>query len=121
TTWAVDAASARVTMETAGGTAGWVEVGVTNTGDRTGSTVVLLFAGLPGSSFDRPVRRLVAFARVALGAGARDTVILPFDLADLAVRRDGGWFQEPGRYVLEIGTDAGRAVATLTTDVTGAP
>jgi len=119
TTWAVDAASARVTVASAGGTTGQVEVDVTNTGDRNGSTVLLLFAGLPGSSFDRPVRRLVAFVRVALGAGARDAVTLPFDLGDLAVRRDGGWLQEPGRYSLEIGTDAGRAIATLGVDVTG--
>jgi len=121
TTWAVDAASARVVADRADGTAGQVVVDVTNTGERAGSTAVLLFAGLPGSSFDRPVRRLVAFARVALGAGSRDTVILPFDLADLAVRRDGGWFQEPGRYCLEVGTDAGRTVATLTFDVAGTP
>ena len=120
TTWAVDAASARVAVDYAAGTTGHVDVDVTNTGNRTGSTVVFLFAGLPGSSFDRPIRRLVAFARVALGSGARDVVTLPFDLADLAVRRDGGWFQEPGRYSLEIGTDAGRAVATLGVDVTGA-
>jgi beta-glucosidase len=120
TSWSVDAASAQVTMDAPGGTIGRMNVDVTNTGDRAGSAVVYCFAGLPGSAFDRPVRRLVSFARATLDAGARSTVSLPFDLATLAVRRDGGWLQEPGRYVLEVGTDAGTSAASLGVDVTGA-
>ncbi len=83
-----------------------------NTGGRAGSTVVFAFAGLPGSQVDRPRRRLVGFRRLALDAGARSTVTIPFDLATLAVRREGGWYQEPGRYVVEVGTDAGPPAAS---------
>jgi hypothetical protein len=120
TTWSVDGASARVVPDGSATTTGRVTVDVVNTGDRTGSTVVLCFAGLPGSSVERPRRRLVAFARVALTAGARERVVLPYDLADLAVRRHGGWYQEPGSYQLTVGTDAGVPVATLHVDLRGA-
>ena len=121
TSWSVDGATARVLTDGpgVGVTTGRVTVDVANTGDRAGSTVVLCFAGLPGSSVERPHRRLVAFARVTLDPGARERVVLDYDLADLAVRRDGAWYQEPGRYELTVGTDAGEPVATLTVDLTG--
>jgi beta-glucosidase len=118
TTWALDPGSPRLTNEPEA-TTGTVEVSVANTGNRPGSTVVLLFGGLPGSAFDRPPRRLVGFRRVALDPGVRATVTLPFDLATLAVRRAGAWFQEPGRYVLGVGTDAGPPVATVAVDLSG--
>ncbi len=119
TTWTVDPDSARVVPDGPHVTTGRVVVDVANTGDRGGSTVVLCFAGLPGTSVERPVRRLVAFARLTLDPGARESVELSFDLADLAVRRDGAWFQEPGAYELSVGTDAGEPVATLTVDLPG--
>ena len=90
-----------------------------NTGDRAGSTVLLCFAGLPGSAVERPRRRLVAFARVTVDPGGRESVELRYDLADLAVRRHGSWYQESGTYELSIGTDAGVPVATLAVDVPG--
>jgi len=120
TSWWVDARSVHVDMDAVGGTTGRLEVGITNTGDRRGSTVLFCFAGLPDSAFERPVRRLVAFSRVVLEAGARATVSLPFDLADLAVRHEGGWLQETGRYVLEVGTDAERISAATDVFVTNA-
>jgi beta-glucosidase len=98
-------------------TTGTVELTLTNTGTRAGSTVVFLFAGLPESSFDRPVRRLVGFARVGSEAGARSTVDLAFDLATLAVRRGGTWYQEPGRYVLDVATDADTVVASVVAEI----
>jgi len=121
TSWSVDGTSARVQPDGPGRgvTTGRVTVDVANTGDRAGSTVVLCFAGLPGSSVDRPFRRLVAFARVTLDPGARERVDLSYDLADLAVRREGAWCQEPGRYELTVGTDAGTPVTTLTVDLPG--
>ena len=118
TTWSVDTRSAHAVMDAPDGTAGRLEVGVTNTGDRSGSTVLDCFAGLPSSQVERPIRRLVAFARVVLEAGAQATVSVPFDLATLAVRQDGGWLQEPGRYVLAVGTDADRPAAAAEVNIT---
>jgi len=114
TTWELDPTSLRLDRDGPDATAGRAWVDIANTGDRSGSTVVLLFAGLPGSSVARPVRRLVAFRRVTVAPGRPTTVTLEFDLADLAVRRHGTWFQEPGTYVLGVGTDAGEPVATVT-------
>ncbi len=119
TTWELEPSSLRMTQDRPGSTTGRVTVEVANTGDLPGSTVVLCFAGLPGSAVDRPARRLVAFRRIHLDAGAGTTVTLPVDLATLAVRRDGGWYQEPGSYVVGVGTDAGDPAATVTVDVTG--
>jgi beta-glucosidase len=98
-------------------TAGIVEVDVVNVGPRHGPTVVFLFAGLPGSTVDRPVRRLVGFRRVTLDGNQRGRVAIAYDLATVAVRRDGGWYQEPGRYVVDVGTDAATAIVTVTVDV----
>jgi hypothetical protein len=61
----------------------------------------------------------VAFARVTLDPGARERVDLSYDLADLAVRREGAWCQEPCRYELTVVTDAGTPVTTLTVDLPG--
>ena len=118
TTWSVDVRSAQVAMDAHGGTTGRLDVGVTNTGERSGSTVLYCFAGLPSSAFERPARRLVAFARVVLDAGDRATVSLLLDLTTLAVRQNGGWLQEPGRYVLEVGTDADRTTVAADVDLT---
>jgi len=112
-----DPASLRLHHDGPAATAASLEISVTNAGDRPGSTVLFVFAGLPGSAVERPRRRLVAFRRVHLEARAHATVVLPFDLATLAVRRAGAWFQEPGHYVVEVGTDAGPPVATATVDL----
>jgi beta-glucosidase len=119
TTWTLDPSSIRLDRDGPTSTSGRVSIEVANTGDRAGATVVFCFAGLPGSAVERPARRLVAFRRVQVEAGRSASVTLPFDLADLAVRRDGAWFQEPGSYVLGVGTDAGDPVATVTVDGVG--
>ena len=117
TTFELDPGSLTLERHGPASTSGTVAIDVANTGDRTGSTVVFLFAGRPGSAFARPIRRLVGFARVTRDPGEQAPVALAFDVADLAVRRDGGWFQEPGRYRLEVGTDAGTVVATVAVDL----
>ena len=103
TTWSVDRASARVVAgRPRPGTTGRVAVDVANTGDRSGlDGACSASPGCPGRRSTGPHRRLVAFARVTARprrAGVVST--LPYDLADLAVRRDGAWYQEPGRYEL---------------------
>ncbi len=83
-----------------------VEVTVHNIGERPTSTVVFVFAGVESSTFERPDRRLVGFARVDLEAGAVDTVSIVLDWAALEVRVDGGWLTEPATYIVEIGQHA---------------
>lgn len=55
---------------------------VTNTGARSGETVVQLYARWPDQP-DAPRCSLVGFARVALEAGAATSVTIPLDLAKL--------------------------------------
>ena len=90
-----------------------LDVAVTNTGPRSGSTVVFVHAGLPGSSVERPVQRLVGFVRVRLDAGASVSVSVPIDWPQLDVRRSGTWWTEPGRYRLWVGAHAGDPAATV--------
>ena len=76
---------------------------VQNTGDRDGSDVVQVYAGRPADP-TRPARRLVAFARVEVAAGARRgrrARSIPWER--LAVREAGAWTIAPGTYVLTVG------------------
>ena len=79
---------------------------VRNTGERAGSDVVQLYAGRP-ADLTRPARRLVAFARVHVAAGAEAAVELRVPWARLAVRESGAWVVAPGTYVLTLGRHAG--------------
>jgi beta-glucosidase len=100
TSWRVDAA-----VVDDHGTA--VSVEVANTGDRSGSTVVFVHAGMPVSRWDRPLRRLIGCAKVRADAGAVVTVEIPLDPSMLDVRDDGRWHREPGVINLEVGAWAG--------------
>ncbi len=93
-----------------------VEVGVTNTGARDGSTVVFVFAGVPDSAFARPPRRLVGFRRTTVEAGSSTSVSVPLDWSMLDIRADGAWHTEPGRYEIDVGTSATDLPIALTID-----
>ncbi|MEM7408723.1 MAG: glycoside hydrolase family 3 N-terminal domain-containing protein [Myxococcota bacterium] len=83
-----------------------VQVTVTNRGARAGSTVVQLYGSVPSSERMRPPKRLLAFRRVALDAGASATVALPLDVAPLDIREGGRWLREDAAVELHIGFDA---------------
>ena len=83
-----------------------VSVTVTNTGERAGSTVVYVFAGLDDSRYQRPQHRLVGFARIHADADSACTVGIAVDWRQLDIREAGGWVVEPGDYRLDIGFDA---------------
>ncbi|MBK8004759.1 MAG: glycoside hydrolase family 3 C-terminal domain-containing protein [Gemmatimonadetes bacterium] len=88
-----------------------VSVEVTNTGPRAGEDVVQCYVGDPVASLTRPVRELVAFARVALAAGERRTVHFTLTAADLAFHgRDHRLRAEAGEFRVWVG---GNAEATL--------
>jgi beta-xylosidase len=94
---------------------------VTNTGERAGSEVVQLYLHDPVASVVRPVRRLIAYARVELAAGDAATVSfrVPADLASFT-GRDGQRIVEPGRLDFEFGRSAGEIVLTHSAELTGA-
>ena len=84
-----------------------LDVSVHNEGTRAGSAVVFAHAGLEASTVERPHRRLIAFGRADLAAGERTTVRLDLDWSMVDVRRDDGWWTEPGDYVVAVGLHAG--------------
>lgn len=90
-----------------GGTRPVVHVDVRNRGARAGSTVVQVYGSAPDSRYERPLRRLVGFRRVELEAGAGTRIAVPIDLRMLAIREDGRWLHESGRYRLSVGQRAG--------------
>jgi beta-glucosidase len=81
-----------------------ISVEVKNTGGRVGSTVVMVMGSVPTSAYERPVRRLVGFARVTSEPGATGRVDVPIDVSALDVRIDGHWLREaqPVEYTVMI-------------------
>ena len=69
---------------------------------------------------ERPAWRLVGFARVEVPADGTRAVEIPISLRTLAVRREGRWWMEPGRYAIRVARHAGDPGALrLDADVTG--
>jgi beta-glucosidase len=86
------------------------KVTVTNTGDRAGTEVVQVYAGLPVTHdiVLAPPRRLIGFARVTLGPGQSQDVNVPLSLAMLKTTPgDIQSFSAPkvvkGTYTLHVG------------------
>ena len=103
----------KLTRFSATGAAVQIDVTVTNTGDRPGKEVVLVFAEIPDGRLEQPTRRLVAFAKTdELAPGASQ--ILPvsirperFNSYDEATAR---WMIEPGCIRLYLGGSVQQAV-----------
>jgi beta-glucosidase len=72
-------------------------VDVTNTGDRVGDEVVQLYIHDPVASISQPIRRLRGFERVTLDPGQTRTVSFSLN------KRDFGFYDNRGRYVVEPG------------------
>ena len=78
-------------------------VRVTNTGDRAGDDVVMLFVTDEVASVTQPVRRLRGFTRVTLEPGESVTVAFRIDDDDLRFWTDGQHrVLEPGDFTLTI-------------------
>jgi beta-glucosidase len=82
-----------------------VQVTVVNNGARRGTEVVQVYVRAPESLVRRPDRELVAFAKVTVDAGTRETVRLPLGAAafrywDVDAH---AWRSDPGRYELLVG------------------
>ena len=84
-------------------------VTVANTGTRSGSTVVQVYASVPGSAHERPPKRLVGFAKVSLDAGERAEARIALDRSLLDLRIGGAWLREDLPIEYAIGFDAATA------------
>ena len=81
-----------------------VSVDVSNTGDRAGDEVVMVFVRDLVASIEPPVKRLRAFRKVALAPGETQTVVFSVPVGDLAfVDRTGAWVVEPGTFEVQVG------------------
>ena len=104
------------------GTKVMVRVNVTNTGSTySGKEVVQLYASCPQTGMAKEYQRLAAFAKTGvLAPGETETVVLSFDMKDLASYResDAAWVLEAGDYILRLGASSRdtEAVAALVLD-----
>ncbi|MFC8529716.1 glycoside hydrolase family 3 C-terminal domain-containing protein [Nocardia sp. NPDC057227] len=95
---------------------------VTNTGDRAGREVVQLYAGVPESQVQRPVRALIGSAVTGeLEPGATEQVTIEVAREDLAYweTRTESWVVEPGRYRLWAGASSRDLRAETELDLPG--
>ena len=104
------------------GTKVMVRVNVTNTGSMySGKEVVQLYASCPQTGMAKEYQLLAAFAKTGvLAPGGTETVVLSFDMKDLASYResDAAWVLEAGDYILRLGASSRdtEAVAALVLD-----
>ncbi|KQS14832.1 beta-glucosidase [Curtobacterium sp. Leaf183] len=114
TTWTIEDVTATPSVRAGGEVV--VTAVATNTGDRAGKQVVQVYASRATSSVDRPVRWLVGFAPVRLGAGesAEVSVTVP---ARAFAHWDGAWVYEPGAVRLHVGTSVADEAGTASVDV----
>ena len=75
-----------------------VSLRLTNAGSMSGDEVVQLYAAFPDSKVDRPVKKLVGFARVSLAQGESRQVRIPLSAFELMV-----WDVSRQAFVLESG------------------
>jgi len=96
-------------------------VRVSNTGERTGTDVVQLYARDVFASVTRPVAQLLAYQRVTLAPG--DSAVVTFEVPTTRLAftgRDGRRIVEPGAIDLIVARDALDATATVRIELTGA-
>ncbi|XQJ11022.1 glycoside hydrolase family 3 C-terminal domain-containing protein [Curtobacterium sp. L3-7] len=110
TTWTIDGIAGSPVVR-AGDTA-IVTATVTNTGSRAGKHVVQVYASRETSAIDRPVRWLVGFAPVRLGAGESTEVSIEVPARAFA-HWDGAWAYEPGTFTLHVGASVADAAGTV--------
>ncbi len=82
----------------------FVTADVTNTGNYSGKEVVQLYYSAPTGKITKPALELAAFAKTPLlEPGETHTVILSFDITDMALFDDTGIIQKSA-YVMEAGS-----------------
>ncbi|SBN64729.1 beta-glucosidase [Curtobacterium sp. 9128] len=114
TTWTIDGVTATPTVRE--GDAVIVTATVANTGSRAGKHVVQVYASRETSAIDRPVRWLVGFAPVRLGAGESTEVSIEVPARAFA-HWDGAWAYELGTFTLHVGASVADAAGTVTLEL----
>ena len=97
-----------VTVSSAAPTDGWIDVAVTvrNCGDRDGAEVVQVYGHDVAAGVTRPLRQLLAYARVAVPAGVARRVEFRIPAARFALtNRDFQRIVEPGEVEVWVGRD----------------
>ncbi|TDZ58418.1 Beta-glucosidase B [Colletotrichum trifolii] len=96
-----------------------VSVDVANTGGVAGGAVVQVYAGRAESREDTPVKVLVAFDKVRLGPGEKETVRLSVCAKDFASFDETAreWVVEAGEYSFILGESAAEALAVVPVSV----
>ncbi|MFJ3385925.1 MULTISPECIES: beta-glucosidase [unclassified Curtobacterium] len=110
TTWTIDGVAGSLVVRE--GDAVIVTATVANTGARAGKQVVQVYASRATSAVDRPVRWLVGFAPVRLGAGESTEVSIEVPARAFA-HWDGAWAYEPGTFTLHVGASVVDAAGTV--------
>jgi beta-glucosidase len=85
-----------------------VSVTVRNTGDCAGKETVQLYVSDLQASLPRPAKELKGFAKVALAAGATETVTFTLDRRAFAFYEPvkGEWVVEPGEFEILVGSSS---------------
>ncbi|KDN67569.1 hypothetical protein CSUB01_03623, partial [Colletotrichum sublineola] len=92
-----------------------ISVDVSNTGDVAGGVAMQIYAGKAEPSADTPVKGLVAFDKVRLQPGERQTVKLGASAKDLASFDEAErlWVVEAGEYIFYLGESAAKTIQTV--------
>ena len=82
-------------------------IDVANTGLRNGTETIQVYFRDSVSSVITPIKQLIAFSRVNLDPGEKQTVSFQFDLKDFSlVTPPGNRITEPGEFVLMVGSSS---------------
>jgi beta-glucosidase len=81
-----------------------VSFDLSNTGAQAGDEIAEVYVTLPASAAE-PFRKLAAWKRVSLAAGAMQTVEIPIDPLYLSIfsTADDGWSRPAGDFLIEVG------------------
>ncbi|KAJ5655700.1 hypothetical protein N7507_007650 [Penicillium longicatenatum] len=83
-----------------------VSATVTNTGSVAGQEVVQLYFRQSLSTIELPVKRLIRFAKVGLGAGRSEVVTFVVPQEEMGYYLNMEWIVEKGRYTFYVGSSS---------------
>lgn len=97
-----------------------VTAAVTNTGAVDGKEVVEVYFSAPEGELDKPYQELAGYQKVAVAAGATETVTITFDTKEMASYNEStdAYVLESGDYTIRVGNSSRNTVeaAKLTLD-----